>query len=147
MITKGIITKLPEPGTNIFEVRLPILEKSGINHTDQSSAQSRLTSSVLSATLCYMPGMYHGFNVGDVVFVGFEDNKIRPIILGKLYTGFDDEDNNQICTANMDVKSTARLPENTAIADVTYNDLYYLKNEFERIKEIVDGLVSEESGD
>lgn len=82
MLTKGIILGKTDNSYQ-YMVRIPILESSG-----NSSVLDDETSPTLKASVCYGPGMVDAFNIGDIVFVSFEDNNIENVvILGKLYQG------------------------------------------------------------
>lgn len=73
MITKGIITELPTTN-NLFKVWIPVFDKNLNNKF------------ISEATLCCNSLGLEGYNINDVVFIGFEDNYLsKPIILGKLY--------------------------------------------------------------
>ena len=111
MVTKGIIESLPEVGSNRFLVRIPLFESAGIGHTDD-----RLNTSNFEATLCYQPGNFKGYNVGDVVYIGFEaDNISYPVILGKLYVPNDDASSNSYTYANQ-----LRVDGRTDLSSDTY---------------------------
>lgn len=111
MITKAIIKALPEIGSNIFKVRIPYLEDN--THTEV----------VLNATYCCVPGIYDGFSVGDVVFVGYEDDQLeKPVILGKLYIRSTDKVATKIITGNMTITEDVNLPDNAKIGGFGVND-------------------------
>lgn len=81
MITKGIIRSINRSGNRCI-VRMPLFENA-------SSAAPVQVDALVSIT----PGFFNNLFVGDVVFVAFEENALeKPIILGKLYKGRDDED-------------------------------------------------------
>ena len=78
MITKGIVQEFIDNYS--VRVRLPIFDGS-------EKSQYGIPNSGLSvATICSLPNANSGVGIGDVVFVGFEDNDLgKPIILGHLY--------------------------------------------------------------
>ena len=83
MVTKGIITGVPTPSkspkTMKYIVDIYIFKDPG-----DKSGSKRLSRGV-EATVAYTPGGYVEYNVGDRVFVSFEDNDYgHPIIIGKL---------------------------------------------------------------
>ena len=74
LTTKAYITAKPEEGDNIFKVNIPLM-------ADNVSEEA-----LFDALLC-SNGNYNDYNVGDCVFVSFEDDKYNTaIILGKLFT-------------------------------------------------------------
>lgn len=129
MITKGKITKIPtgkwitedgvEKYDNIYEVFLPIFLSAG------QSKDSKLSPSSVKATLCYQPEHLNSYNVGDVVFVSFEDNdKSKPVILGKLYLGNSQiESRTNDIVQDLKVTHNAKLPKDTTIGDISGEEL------------------------
>ena len=76
MITKAIVRSINASG-NRCVVRMPLFE----NASSTSPVESE-------ALVCITPGFFNNIFVGDVVFVGFEENALeKPIIIGKLYKG------------------------------------------------------------
>ena len=44
------------------------------------------------AQINIVPGIYNSYKTGDIVFIGFEENKMElPVILGKLFVSASDE--------------------------------------------------------
>lgn len=75
MLTKGIIQSMSTTG-NRCVVRMPLFENAGNASPVQATALVNIT-----------PGIFNNLAVGDVVFVGFEENALeKPVILGKLFT-------------------------------------------------------------
>ena len=119
MITKGII--LSKSGLNKFIVRLPIFETA-----DNKVDNSLENISHYECTLCYTPGIENSYQEGDVVFVGFEDNKLyKPIILGKLYLSEDTSSRAYANLSALNVESSVNLPTNTNFDGLS---LSYLKD-------------------
>ena len=114
MLTKALIKELPEEGSNIFKIRVPLFE-------DTTGSEI-----IYNALYCYPPGIYGGLDIGDCVYVAFEDDKLNiPVILGKLYTGTTDEDYVFANINNLSVSSQANLPDNTMLGDsVSFNTIY-----------------------
>lgn len=82
MITKAIVRSINGPA-NRCVVRMPLFE------TADSSAPVEA-----EALVSIPPGIFNNLFVGDVVFVGFEENALeKPIILGKLFKGSSYENN------------------------------------------------------
>lgn len=115
MLTKAIIESLPGSNSNKFLIRIPVLAKAGITNDP---------ASLMEATLCYNPGLVDNYQVGDVVFVGFEDNKLnKPIILGKLYTNNPTLGIGSLRVKNIEANNEAKLPINTILDNITAEDL------------------------
>lgn len=72
---------------------------------------------LIEALVCITPGFYNNLFVGDIVFVGFEENALEmPIILGKLYTGGNKEKDTPGGAGVLDdlvVRTTAKIPATT----------------------------------
>ena len=82
MVTKGLVKSINRAGNRCI-VRLPLFE------TASSSAPVEI-----EALTSITPGMFNNLFVNDVVFVAFEENALeKPIIIGKLYTGAQNENN------------------------------------------------------
>ena len=76
MVTKGIIKKLPETGSNYFYVQIPYLVK----------ANDDINSVLFPATAVCLAGIDNNYNVGDVVFIAFEEDQFdKPVIVGKMW--------------------------------------------------------------
>ena len=108
MIIKGIL-KTIDYNNNSCTVRLPLFE------TTSTSGEV-----VLPAIFMNQPGMFNGYNEGDIVFVDFENNKLEaPIIIGKLYLGSEKEASNSqkggLKIASLTVDSSATLPLDTKL--------------------------------
>ena len=117
MITKAIIKQKLE---NKYLVRIPLLESS-----------ATIGEVVLYATLCYEPGNLDTYNIDDVVFVDFENNQLnKPVIIGKLYLEEEEKQRGYVKTGSINVNTSAYLPFNTYIGDVTPDEVYAaLKND------------------
>ena len=127
MITKAIVVQIVPP--NKFKVRIPIFN-------GFSGQQGAVPDEYLSdATLCTLPNSDNIINVGDIVYVAFEDNDAgRPVILGHLYTGTSKTNtiiDLNVRELNVTDKPTngrysiasANLPSNTRIGNLTYYDI------------------------
>lgn len=119
MITKGEIIRLPLFGNNKFLVRIPIFESAGMPE------DSTLGGNIMEATLCYQPGNFNGYRVGDKVFISFENNEMaHPIILGKLYTDNKEEFTNYSKGSALEITDYAKLPLTTQFGDeITAEDI------------------------
>lgn len=109
MITKGIVKELNRQGGNTFRVYIPLLRTAADGEGD----------AIFPATLCCIGGMNGSLKVGDVVFVGFEDNYYdKPVILGKLFLGEDGEGDSLNATFNsIRVVGKAVLPDDTHVGN------------------------------
>ena len=77
MITKAIVEEIVSPYQ--VKIRIPLLDRV------ESSPMSTNTSDLNTATICSLPNCYMNVQVGDVVFVGFEDNTYyKAVVLGHL---------------------------------------------------------------
>lgn len=136
MITKGIITKIPsgkwyndkgeEEYDNLYEVNIPIFISAGQNKETTTKVNN------VKATLCYQPENLNSYRVGDVVFIGFENNNMsNPIILGKLYMGLkDDNSYNYSINETLKVLKSAKLPNDTTFGDIALEDIAKLFRQF-----------------
>lgn len=106
-MTKAYITELPSSGSNIYKVEVPLMS----DHTS--------TSAIFDAVASNSPGVYNGYNVGDVVIVHFENQLMDTcIIVGKLFTEVPEEDKAYILSNSLKVTGSAELPANTKINGV-----------------------------
>jgi hypothetical protein len=105
MITKGIVQRVDRRG-NQFIVRIPLFESA-----------STVNPVSLKAYQCIVPGLYNNLYVGDIVYVGFEENAMeKPIILGKFFKNYRTEDKARGGSGNftkINVLDKASLPAYT----------------------------------
>lgn len=113
ILTKAFIQQLPEKDSNIYKVRIPLME----DNTD--------TPAIFDAVSCHTPGIYKEYSEEDCVFVCFENEQmITAVILGQLDTGEIPEKNNIYgILDNINVTGYASLPESTKIGNYTLSDL------------------------
>lgn len=79
MIQKAIIEEIVYGGYQA-RVRIPRYNKAA------SSPTATDTADLAIATICTFPGVHPSYQIGDIVFVGFENDRInQPVILGLLY--------------------------------------------------------------
>lgn len=117
MITKAIVQSISAAGDRCV-VRMPLFETAASNTIVETEALINIA-----------PGIYNGLAVGDVVFIGFEENAIeKPIVLGKLFRGGQLESNTRGGGGNFNslkVNSDAVLPASTQFRFSTGNrDVY-----------------------
>ena len=129
MITKGEIIKVNEDNT--LDIRIPLFE----------SASGTRNNQILKSTICYDPGNLNGYKVGDIVFVGFENNQIdKPIVIGKLYLGQEKEASNHSFANSLKVAENASLPINTTIGNLNFNQLKSLFSKGEQLNDFINQL-------
>ena len=115
--TKAYIKALPEEGSNIYKVEVPLMQ-------DNTG-----TEAIFDALLCTTPGSYKGLNVGDCVFVDFEDDQYNTaIILGELFTDIPTKSTTYSIINDLKVTDAASLPPNTRFGDYTAQDIMNLYN-------------------
>ena len=77
MITIAIRKRLYTTDDNHYIIYVPLFRKANMDASDAT----------LPATALCISGIENTLKVGDVVYIGFEDNNFnRPVILSKLYT-------------------------------------------------------------
>ena len=132
MIQKAIVVGVSNDAPYKYKVRVPVIH--GLSSTPGCTTDEELPF----APVCNVGGFYGVINVGDVVYVAFENGEFdTPVIIGQLITGsgasnlkgnnsfnrpvqtgaklksleFEDDENTG--------ESSARLPENTTIGSVS----------------------------
>lgn len=105
MITKAIIQSINAAGNRCI-VRMPLFETAANPNPVTAEALVNVT-----------PGMFNNLEVGDVVFISFEESAIeKPIILGKLFRGSEIEGNIRgggCVVDTLNVHSSAVIPAST----------------------------------
>ena len=119
MITKGYIEEVVDKYT--YKVRLPTLD-----NVKQPNIRT-VDEDLPSASVCSQLNCDLNLQVGDVVFVGFEDNsRYKPVILGCLSSDFNNLSRPNINFNTLTVTGTAKLSKDTSIGDVSYKNLQCL---------------------
>lgn len=120
MITTGIIKNINVSSdtnhiNNLYSVEIGIL-KTPISESEQAT---------LECTCCLPGGIYDSYKEGDMVYIGFVNNLLNyPVILGRIYKGTSDVEPRSLnAIDNLNVYSSASLPENTSIGDISFSDL------------------------
>ena len=129
MITKAIVEQ--QIDNYRYRVRIPLFDRveDAATYTDFED--------LCVATLSSTKGISNSLNIGDVVFVGFEDNNAsKPIILGHLYREVLTKENTAfIQVSNATITDTVNLPENTFIGNISYRQLLELVSTVSELKE------------
>lgn len=138
MITKGIVVEIIDAYN--LKVRIPLYDRA--SYAVQATPDSELSI----ATICTLPNYQCQFKVGDVVFIGFEDQNIaKPIILGKLF--YNENTDNQLynnsTVYNITAVESANLPVKTTIGNITSDELLALKNITGNIQLQIDRLAEQ----
>ena len=133
MITRGIVEKLIDRYT--IKVRMPLL-----NRMKQNS-NSILSDDLNEAVVSVPPNFDPNINVGDVVFVAFEDNNFgKPVVIGYLYRSNMTPTYGDIILNSINVKIAANLSADTTIGDVSSTNISYLKGVTSNIQGQLDSL-------
>ena len=146
MITKAIVEEIISPYQ--VKVRIPTLDRVS------SSAVSTSKDNLNIATICSLPNCYINLQVGDIVFVGFEDNTYyRAVVLGHLCRDALTDTYADVSFRSVDVKGEATLPYYTTIGNLTSEELSRLSGVSENIQKQLNFLqeqitaISERLGD
>ena len=127
MITKGIVEEI---FANQVKVRVPTFDK--ISDSNSSTHYEDLSV----ATICTLPNCSPNLQVGDVVFVSFEDNsRLNPVILGFLYNS--SSSNCDISLNSLDVGISAVLSDDTSIGDVSSSNIKSLTNLHDNVQNCI----------
>ena len=130
MLTQGEIRSI-EYESNTCTVRIPIFE------TVQMDSQV-----VIPARFAVPPGVFNGYSVGDVVWLGFElEAPEYPVVLGRIYQGarMDKGKSNGVIQANSlrvtGVAANATLPKNTTFAGLPpgYGDILSIAKKLQAV--------------
>ena len=133
MITRAIVEELISP----YEVRVRIPLLNGVPSSTISTSKEDLNI----ATICALPNCLMNLQVGDIVFVGFEDNTYyKAVILGCLLkesvtTSYSDIELNKLV-----VNGITQLSSETSIGTVSSKDLQCLSNTRDNIQKQIDAL-------
>lgn len=120
MITKAIIESVESPYS--VTVRIPIFD--AVNEFNQATSSEYLST----ATICILPNMQFNPEVGDVVFVTFEDNDpSKPVIIGCLAKESGNLSSCNLEVESLDANSTVNIGKQVNIGDISYKELQYLQ--------------------
>lgn len=133
MIERGIVEKILD--NKEILVRIPLLNKSA------NAPGATPTEELDPAVVCNMPNCSISVKVGDVVFVGFENNDYsKPIILGYLFSDSGNASQLNIEADTLTVNSKVKLPADTSIGKVTSADIYNLLQSSDNLQQQIDYL-------
>lgn len=111
MVTKGIITEVISDYK--AKVRIPLYD------SVESAKGSTLDKDLSIATVCTLPNLTHPVDVGDVVYVSFEDgDKSKPVILGHLHKENKTKTKVNLDVGNITTNSTTQLGYQTYIGNI-----------------------------
>jgi hypothetical protein len=135
MLTKAIIQSI-DYTKNLCRVRIPLFE----------NASRNVNMIEADAQFSIVPGVYNSYKTGDVVFIGFEENKMElPVILGKLFVSTAAEASS--CRGSLSgdaltITDTAKLPYSTVFSydKITQNDKLY--QDLNTPKKLADGIIN-----
>lgn len=134
MITKGIIEEIISPYE--VRVRIPTLDK------EANAIAATSTENLNIATICTLPNCYVNLQIGDVVFVGFEDNTYyKAVILGHLCREGYYNTHADVSLSNLVVNDSAKLPDTTKIGDVSSDEISCLKGVKDNIQKQIDMIM------
>lgn len=133
MITKGIVEQIVDNYT--YKVRLPLYD--GIT----SAPTFTSTDDLNIATVNCPPNCRYNLRIGDIVFVGFEDNDMgKPIILGFLYSDKSMSTSCDLTLNSLIVKVNTKLSDDTSIGEVSSQDIRNLVHTKGNIQQQIDLL-------
>lgn len=129
MITKGIVVQVLV-NENKLKVRIPIFENTGFNDKVE-----------IISTICHTPGNLNSYNVGDIVYVGFENkSSSSPIVLGKLYLGYSETAVGFNYINSLEVTDNVKLPIDTTIGNIKFSKILNLFKEISSYKDLLFNL-------
>lgn len=143
MITRGIIEQIVNAYT--VKVRMPAINDMG------RTGKNLLSDDLNDAKICTLSHVNPSLNIGDIVFVAFEDNDMgKPVVIGHLYRENMQNTYTDIQSNSLIVNLMCQLPEYTSIGEVTSKQIAYLKNvnydlqsQIDRLTNIVNDLERE----
>ena len=134
MLTKAIIQSI-DYSKNICRVRIPLFE----------NASRNVKMIEAEAQLSIVPGIYNSYKTGDVVFIGFEENKMElPVILGKLFVSASAEASSyrgSVSGNSLSITDTAQLPYSTVFSYDKISQNSSLYNNLNTPKKLADGIL------
>ena len=135
MLTKAIIQNI-DYTKNLCRVRIPLLENASRN-VNMIEADAQFST---------VPGIYNSYKTGDIVFIGFEENKLElPVVLGKLFVSVAAEASSyrgNLSGNSLSITDTAQLPYSTLFdfTKISQNDQLY--NNLNTPKKLADSIIT-----
>ena len=134
MVTKGIITEVISDYK--AKVRIPLYD------SVESAKGSTLDKDLSIATVCTLPNLTHPVDVGDVVYVSFEDgDKSKPVILGHLHKENKTKTKVNLDVGNITTNSTTQLGYQTSIGNIRPAEIAALSGIKDNIQNQIDNSV------
>ena len=138
MITKAIVEQIIDD--NSVKIRIPILDKVS------SSSLGTEISSCQIAHECTIPNFRYNFNVGDIVFIDFEENNIdSPVIIGYLYGVDNSYPSGE--ASSISIENSSVLPEQTKIGNIEPSEIKCLENTKSNIQQDINSIKSNDVAD
>lgn len=135
MLVKAIIEEKIDKYS--YRVRVPLLNKL------HSSANPTNTEDLSVAPICTTPGVEIVYNVGDIVFISFENNDYNhPVIIGNLFRDGISGSYNSINTTNLNVSLSTSLSNDTKIGDISSNQVYSSLSSLDVVNSLIDNLTN-----
>jgi len=135
VLTKAIIQSI-DYTKNMCRVRIPLFENASRNvNIIEADAQINI-----------VPGIYNSYKTGDIVFIGFEENKMElPVVLGKLFVSAATEASSyrgNVSGNSLAITDTAQLPYSTVFNydKIAQNDTIY--KDLNTPKKLADGIIN-----
>ena len=134
MVTKGIITEVISDYK--AKVRIPLYD------SVESAKGSTLDKDLSIATVCTLPNLTHPVDVGDVVYVSFEDgDKSKPVILGHLHKENKTKTKVNLDVGNITTNSTTQLGYQTSIGNIRPAEIATLSGVKDNIQNQIDNSI------
>lgn len=138
MITRGIVEEIVSPYK--ARVRVPLL------NSISSEGLSTSTELLNVATICTLPHCYLNLQVGDVVFIGFEDKAYqKAVVLGHLSREAMTDTYADMTLGNLIVRTSTTLPKDTCVGNVTSTELGHLSGVTANIQKQLDYLTEQQT--
>lgn len=105
---------------NQYKIRIPKYHK--LKGVAGASSYDQLPF----ASICYLPGIFPNYSIGDIVYIDFENDDLSyPVILGKLLSdnNISERSVSDIETRSLKVQVDTTLSEDVKIGQIQYNDL------------------------
>lgn len=121
MVTRAIVESIDD--AYHVRVRIPLFDRSTVSNIHRS------TDELTSATICTLTQYDPNLQVGDVVFVAFEDLALsEPVVIGYLYRGEKTLTYADQVLGRLEVVTKVKLPYNTYIDGVSPDSLQCLSH-------------------